>query len=731
MTWPTAQIHLDFINKVYQVAGVFVDLTQCFDKRPSFGPVLVDNNGLSLNNFTDIQNSARFAGAAQTTLLSLLSVGKGAVFVIRFTLDSNNLYNTSTVTSVPPVTLIGTPTMANEFMINVQGDTQMAWLHSPTIDGTHYAAGTQLQVALSIPTTVGATSSDTFIASINGGTVYTTTNGQSVAPTNIRLFDCMGGSFPSLGFHIQSLAVYALEEVDIDTTTSTVANPPTGVIAAQRGVGLTIDNFREVLFPENISYGSSGGPKFKTSVFESSAGFEQRNQDWRFSRGEYDVSHATKNPSQMAELTAFFYAMQGRKYAFRFKDWGDYQHSGQINIADGVFADIQIKKFYTFTQPETGLVYSTSRRLTKPAWGTIQGVRITGTLQTEGTDYTVDYESGAILFTNCPPNGAIISVDYMEYHIPARFDTDHLDPSHEGYNTQSWQNIPIVEVRSLKSLGIAPPYTKPAQPAPSQPGGGGGGGGGGSIPVGSVFSADFKNGVYSVGTTLVGVNDLFGNPADTEFDGWTGNSPSFVPSQDIIPGTGLKMFDFGSASPILKGPASTAATLGMTYVVDFQFFDEYDHANQYPTDGLTLALYNTNYKSAGGTYFLSIGQEVYVTCDNGINAYPTDAWNNSGQGWRYLSHLISWPQTLPGTTFREGTIAAGNHKIAVTITPKTMAISLDGGSVVAAPPSPYDFAMNQFEISTYATTGGIPNTVIRSVIGYPARDQSALPALSA
>ena len=45
--------------------------------------------------------------------------------------------------------------------------------------------------------------------------------------------------------------------------------------------------FHEVLFPPNISYGSQGGPKFKTTVFTADSGYEQRNIDWSMTRAEY------------------------------------------------------------------------------------------------------------------------------------------------------------------------------------------------------------------------------------------------------------------------------------------------------------------------------------------------------------------------------------------------------------------------------------------------------------
>ncbi len=38
--------------------------------------------------------------------------------------------------------------------------------------------------------------------------------------------------------------------------------------------------FHEVRFPPDISYGTTGGPAFSTTVFQAASGFEQRNVNW-------------------------------------------------------------------------------------------------------------------------------------------------------------------------------------------------------------------------------------------------------------------------------------------------------------------------------------------------------------------------------------------------------------------------------------------------------------------
>ena len=39
-------------------------------------------------------------------------------------------------------------------------------------------------------------------------------------------------------------------------------------------------SFAEVRFPDDISYGSSGGPEYSTDIVETQSGHEQRNANW-------------------------------------------------------------------------------------------------------------------------------------------------------------------------------------------------------------------------------------------------------------------------------------------------------------------------------------------------------------------------------------------------------------------------------------------------------------------
>lgn len=200
--------------------------------------------------------------------------------------------------------------------------------------------------------------------------------------------------------------------------------------------------FHDVIFPTDISYGSRGGPKFSTTVLMLASGYEKRNQNWSKVKAEYNVSYGIKDEDDMALLRVFFYARAGRAYSFRFYDWADHSVGvQQIGTGDGLETAFQIIKEYT----SGGYTYT--RDITKPISGSLLNVAVGGVDQVEGVDYTVDYATGIITFVVAPPLNDAVVIGACEFHVHVRFDTDHLDASHEFWRTQSWPDIPLVEVK--------------------------------------------------------------------------------------------------------------------------------------------------------------------------------------------------------------------------------------------------------------------------------------------
>lgn len=209
--------------------------------------------------------------------------------------------------------------------------------------------------------------------------------------------------------------------------------------------------FDDVRFPDDIAYGASGGPRFSTSVLMTVTGHEQRNQNWSMVRCEFECSHTVKTRSQMEYLIEFFHARRGRQRGFRFKDWSDFTITNQrIGTGDGTRVRWQIFKLY-----DDGLA-PFARPVTKIVANSLTGITVGGD-PVDPEDYTVDLDTGIVEFTDPPDDGDNINILYLEFDLPARFDTDEMNVSHDGWETMSWPSIPIVEIKPELTVPLDAP----------------------------------------------------------------------------------------------------------------------------------------------------------------------------------------------------------------------------------------------------------------------------------
>ena len=205
---------------------------------------------------------------------------------------------------------------------------------------------------------------------------------------------------------------------------------------------MIIKDFHNVRFPEDISYGSSGGPGFKTTVIELASGHEQRNIDWSLARATYDAQMGVKGREQMEEVLDFFYARRGKAYGFRFKDWMDYRIPRQpIGFVNNInYIDLQIFKRY---EPATSFSYD--RPILKIVPGTVKLWRA-GEQIDLASAYT-NVETGMVYgYAGNGHIGALVEIE-CEFDVPVRFDTDDIKITHDDWELMSWPSIPLVELK--------------------------------------------------------------------------------------------------------------------------------------------------------------------------------------------------------------------------------------------------------------------------------------------
>lgn len=196
-----------------------------------------------------------------------------------------------------------------------------------------------------------------------------------------------------------------------------------------------------VVFPTDISYGSSGGPEFKTDIVILGDDREQRNQAWEFPRERWNVAYGVRTKDQLAVLRAFFHARAGKARGFLFENPRDYMfYRCTIGEGDGSQKVFQLSKDYA--DPTGSVVYR--RKVTRPRVGAVR-LALDGTPQIAG--WACDYTTGVITFApGAPGIGAVLTADCDCFYFPMRFDTDYLSSTLEDYMAESIE-VPMVEVR--------------------------------------------------------------------------------------------------------------------------------------------------------------------------------------------------------------------------------------------------------------------------------------------
>jgi uncharacterized protein (TIGR02217 family) len=201
-------------------------------------------------------------------------------------------------------------------------------------------------------------------------------------------------------------------------------------------------------FPDDIAYGSQGGPTYNTSIVVVRSGHESRNVNWSIARHAYDVAYGIRSIDNLEELLEYFHAVAGAAYGFRFKDFADFLSCNTtqtlsdtdqlIGTGDAIEVDFQLVKNYTKG------AFSRSRNITKPVTGTTV-ISINDTPQPTG--WTVDTTTGIVTFSAAPGDGLSVKAGY-QFDVPVRFETDELSTVYEYYQSGSAQ-VPLIEVRDI------------------------------------------------------------------------------------------------------------------------------------------------------------------------------------------------------------------------------------------------------------------------------------------
>lgn len=214
-----------------------------------------------------------------------------------------------------------------------------------------------------------------------------------------------------------------------------------------------------------IDYGAVGGLEFKTTIINLGDGREQRNCDWWFPLGRWQLGERTlissdsKGINQIEYLKQFHADRKGSKQGFRYKDWSDYKASESLAITDGIEQVWQLYKSYSLEE------VTTYRPIIKPVEGTVKVF-----LEGEEINYAlINYETGRLSFSAPPPINQLLSIE-CEFDTPVCFENDSISWDLLGYqNEEALYKLGSVFVKELRyplsqNWGFLSPLKKISKP---------------------------------------------------------------------------------------------------------------------------------------------------------------------------------------------------------------------------------------------------------------------------
>jgi uncharacterized protein (TIGR02217 family) len=153
-------------------------------------------------------------------------------------------------------------------------------------------------------------------------------------------------------------------------------------------------------------YSHARTPTFDTIVTEFENSTTQRRARRDIGQYVFDLNFPTLTQTEMEEILAFYEARQGRAEAFYYKDHLNFAITAEaVGTGDNNETVFALDKQYIVASSDT--------------------VKLDGTPQTRGVDYTIDNDTGIITFATPPGTGVVITTDY-EYYWKMYFMSDRL-----------------------------------------------------------------------------------------------------------------------------------------------------------------------------------------------------------------------------------------------------------------------------------------------------------------
>lgn len=206
--------------------------------------------------------------------------------------------------------------------------------------------------------------------------------------------------------------------------------------------------FQDIRMPQRICEQFQGGPTFATSIARARSGYAQANVDRPDPIFVYEASAFMKDFNLRNQLMAFYLALKGQGYSFRFRDILHYWTGCAVYGGTGDITPLSVGNITAFatgngTQdafqlyvPYTFGSITTMRKITKPCkWGVADtagdnpgytGPRFwVNGVSVSSSDWSLDTSTGIVTFENVPGNGHSIKWAGL-FDVHARWQEDAI-----------------------------------------------------------------------------------------------------------------------------------------------------------------------------------------------------------------------------------------------------------------------------------------------------------------
>lgn len=172
----------------------------------------------------------------------------------------------------------------------------------------------------------------------------------------------------------------------------------------------------ETRLSPQVEAGFSSIPGHMTRVVTMQNGQERRNAMWTMAKRRYTGRYAKFTRADRDSMLDVVMATVGQTYAFLFKDWSDFDVTGQsLGTAPSGTTAVQLVKTYTFGSQ------TVTRTITRPV-ATSLTVYADGVAKAGAVDAT----TGLFTPTTAWTAGAALTADF-EFDVTVRFATDEVE----------------------------------------------------------------------------------------------------------------------------------------------------------------------------------------------------------------------------------------------------------------------------------------------------------------